>query len=169
MFHFNPHIGIDTNHSFFRTCRYFYGLCSSKIPRYFFDFTFNSYAEIQVKMHTTFNFTPHIGIQCRQTDKLRYISSLLLESMYDRRTHFISFHPHIWASFRRTHCGKVSPFNWYLRKTDGRKNYVLFHSSYCGFRHTNRQSRFPFTPTVGIQARQMDKLRYIQSLTMESK
>ena len=27
--------------SFFRTCRYFYGLCSSNIPRYFFDFAYS--------------------------------------------------------------------------------------------------------------------------------
>ena len=32
--------------SFFRTCRYFYGLCSSNIPRYFLDFALLYYAKL---------------------------------------------------------------------------------------------------------------------------
>ena len=42
----------------FRTCRYFTGLCSSNIPRYFLDFTCsNIYTQTKVKQHHIFSET----------------------------------------------------------------------------------------------------------------
>ena len=54
---------------------------------------------------TTVHFTPHIGIQVRRTDNLRFISPLLLESTQRRNKdgqttfHFI---PHNWIYARQT-------------------------------------------------------------------
>ena len=38
-----------------------------------------------------FRVTPHIRIQVRQTDKLRFLSSLILESKQDRQTDKLRF------------------------------------------------------------------------------
>ena len=40
----------------------------------------------------TFHFIPHIGIHVWQTDRQHFISFLILETTYDRRTDNISFH-----------------------------------------------------------------------------
>ena len=81
-------------------------------------FHFTPHIEItrQTDGQTTFYSTPHssIGIQVRQTDKLRFISFLILESTTNRKTNYVLFHP----------------TNWNLRKTGRRTNFVSFHTSY---------------------------------------
>ena len=46
-----------------------------------------------------FHFTPDVVVFDRQTDKLRYISSFILDSTKDRRTTF-NFTPHYWIHVR---------------------------------------------------------------------
>ena len=105
----------------------------------------------QTDGQTTFNFIPHIGIHVRQTDKLRYISSLILESTYDTRTNYVTFHPSYWNS--RMTDGRTFHFTTHVgivRQTDklrfispSTSDYVLFHSR------------------VVVFDRQTDKLRFI--------
>ena len=95
----------------------------------------------QTDGQTTFNFTPHIGIHVWQTEKLRDISSLILESTYDR-TDNISFHHSCLDQ----------------RQTDGQTtlHFIL-----------NFRLRL-FYPHVVVFDRQTDKLRFI-SLMLSSK
>ena len=113
----------------------------------------------------TSHFSSHIGIQVRLTDKLRFISSSNWNiRITDRRTNYVSFHPSY--STRSKIDGHTTVYftsYWNIRKTNRRFSSLLILS----FRQTDRQTRFYFTPNIGIFAKQTDKLRYISSLILE--
>ena len=92
-------------------------------------------------------WTIHKSTQDRQTDKIRFMSLLILESKLDRRTNYVFFHHSCWN----------------LSKTDRRTNYVLFHSSYCSFRQTDGQSMLHFIPHIRIYARQIKYVSFLPS------
>ena len=138
---------------------------------------------------TTFHFTPNIGIQARQTGRLRYISPSILVSKRDRRANCVSFHP-IYSDSRKTDrrtnntsfqpwiriyayksVNKVSlhPSYWILHKTDIHTN--TFHLSPrigINTRKTDGQTTFHFTPQDGIHVRQPDRLHFIWPLMLGS-
>ena len=96
----------------------------------------------------TFYSIPHIGIYVIQTHKLRFISFLILESTYDRRTD-ISFH---------------HSYSWYWDLSYRRTNYDPFHPQIEIYtRQTDGQTTFHFIPHIGIHVWQTDR-HFISSL-----
>ena len=99
------------------------------------------------------NCTPYIGINARQT--------------YGKTT--FHFTPHIWVlDIQTDQQGFLSPLTW-GSKADRLTNYVSFHFSCWYPSKADRQITFHYIPTVGIQVRQIDKLRYISFLILKSK
>ena len=108
---------------------------------------------------TVFHLTPRFDVLDRPTEKLRLISSLILESTYDRRTNYVAFHPSYWNPCMTD--GWILHFTTHIginvRQTDklcfispSTSDYVLFNSH------------------VVVLDRQIDKLRFI-SLYLSSK
>ena len=114
---------------------------------------------------TTFHFIPYIGIHVWQTDRQHFISILILESTYDRRTD-ISFHssywipcmtdgqtfhfiPHIRIYFTQTDrqhfISSLILESTYDRRTDN----ISLHFSYLNPCMTDWQT-FHFIPYIGI-------------------
>ena len=94
----------------------------------------------QADFQTTFNFTPHSGVEDRRTN---LISPFILQSTQDRRTIYVSFHPsccrfwHTYVSFYshiRIHVRQmdrqhlISPLiiRYTVRQTDRRTKYLHF-------------------------------------------
>ena len=97
---------------------------------------------------TTFHFIPYIGIHVWQTDRQHFISFLIFESTYDRRTD-ISFHSSYWNPCM----------------TDGQ---TTFHFTYLNPRMTDGQTTFHFIPHIGIHVWQTDRQHFISYLILES-
>ena len=157
-----------------------------------------------------FHFTPRFDVLDRPTDKLRLISSLILESTYDTRTNYVTFHPLYWNP--RMTDGRTFHFTTHIginvRQTDklrfispSTSDYVLFHSHVVVLdrqtdklrfislylsskwdRQTNhfisplilesqqdRQTKQHFILHIGIFVRQTDRLHFISSFILESK
>ena len=114
---------------------------------------------------TTFHVTPHIEIQVRQTDKLRFLSSLILESKIDRQTDKLRF---IWL-LRQTYGQSTLHFiphiRIHARKTDGQSTFYFSLNVVVLDRQTNYFSLYRH---IMIQDRQSDKLSYISSFILVS-
>ena len=115
---------------------------------------------------TMFHFTHYVCIYDRQTDKIRFISLLVLTFKEDRRTTYVSFNPQSTQDKRTielTQTDKLffKPRYWNRRKTNRRTNYVSFHPLCWHLWQTDGQNTFHFTPHIGIQGRQTDNLRFI--------
>ena len=112
----------------------------------------------------TFHSIPHIGIYAIQTDKLRFISSLILEFTYDRRTD-ISFHISYWNQ-RMTDGQTTSHFTTHIVfcHTDGQTTIHFIPHIGIQVRQTDRQTTFHFIPHIVIQVRQTDELSFISPL-----
>ena len=145
-FHFIPHIG---NHVWQRRTDF---LCHS------------SYWNPRMTDGHTFHFIPHIGNHVCQTDRQHFISFLIFETTYDRRTDNIAFHSSYWKP-RMTETDRhfisflilETTYDWdgqtfhfiphignhvWLRRTDN----ISFHSSYWKPRitETDRQHFISF-------------------------
>ena len=121
----------------------------------------------------TFHFIPHIGIHVWQTDRQHFISYLILESMYDRRTDNISFHTlywnpcmtdgqttfhfisHIWIHVWHTDRHFISYL--ILESTYDRRTDISFHTSYWNPCMTDGQTTFHFIPYIWIHVRQTER------------
>ena len=96
---------------------------------------------------TQLHFTPQNGIHVRQTDKLSFISPLILESKTDRRAHYVLFYPLFWDPIKTS--TRINCFISLLilgSKSDG---------------HTDKQLHF--IPHIWIKERRTDFL-WISSL-----
>ena len=130
---------------------------------------------------TTFHFIPHIWIHVWQTDR-HFISFLIFESMYGRRTDYISFHPlywnpcmtdgqtfqfiphigfHVWQTDRHFILSLILK-STYDRRTDN----ISFHPLYWNPCMTDGQT-FHFIPHIGIHVWQTDR-HFILYLILES-
>ena len=103
-FHFIPHIRIyltQTDRQHFISSLTLESTYDRRTDNISFHF---SYLNPRMTDGQTFHFIPYSGIHVWQTDRQHFISSLILESMYDRRTdniHFIShFWIHVWQTDR---------------------------------------------------------------------
>ena len=61
----------------FRTCRYFTGLCSSNIPRYFLDFAYSSVKRLTILSDSTHCRKP---VPSRSTTNIRFFLPVCLTS-----------------------------------------------------------------------------------------
>ena len=125
---------------------------------------------------TQLHFTPQNGIHVRQTDKLSFISPLILESKTDRRAHYVLFYPLFWDPIKtstRINCfisllilGSKSDghtdkqhfisSHTFGSKKDGQTSFE-FHPSCLRLRKTDGQTTFHFTPLIGIPVWQTDR------------
>ena len=133
----------------------------------------SSYSNPRMTDGQTFHFIPHIGIHVWQTDRQHFISYLILESMYDRRTDNISFHfsylnpcmtdgqtfhfipyigIHVWQTDRQHFISSLKLESTYDRRTD-----ISFNSSYWNTRMTDGQKTFHVIPHIGIHVRETDR------------
>ena len=116
-FHFNPHIGIQVKQT---NCHpSYWNPCETRDGQTTLHFKQHIMRHVTLQLKST---------QDRQTDKLRFMSLLILESKLDRRTNYVFFHPSYWN----------------LSKTD-----ELFYSSSLILESTpDKQSTFHFSPHV---------------------
>ena len=144
-FHFIPHIGI---HAWQTDRQHFISsliLESIHDRRTYISFHPLYWNPRMTDGQTTFHFIPHIGIHAWQTDRQHFISSLIFESTYDRRTDNISFHPSYWnpsKTDRRTNYVSFHPSYWNLRKTNIQTSYASFHPSYWNLSKTDRRTNY---------------------------
>ena len=181
-FHFIPHIGIHV----WQTDRHFISflILESMYDRRTDNISFHTlyWNPCMTDGQTTFHFISHIWIHVWQTDR-HFISSLILESTYDRRTDNISFHPlnwnprmtdgqtfhlilhigiHVWQTDRQHFMSSLILESTYDRRTD-----ISFHTSYLDLLHTDGQP-FHFIPHIGIHVWQTDRQHLILFLILES-
>ena len=106
---------------------------------------------------TTFNFTHHIVVLDRQTDKLRYIlpSNWNLHKT-DRRINYVSFHPSYWNPNKTERRTKIhfTPHNRVQRRTDAQTTLHLIPHIGIQVRQKDAQTTIHSTPYIVIYTRQ---------------
>ena len=116
-----------------------------------------------------FNFTSCCRFD-KQSDKLIFISTLILGSKTDRRTNYVIFHPAYWNPRKtdgRLHV--ISPLIMGSTK-DRRTHYASCHPPIEFYaRQTDGQTSFYVTLHIRIQIRQTDILLFLSSPILESK
>ena len=146
--------------------------------------------------YVSFHFNPYIVVYDRQTDKIHFISLLILGCKETRRTTYVSFNPQSTKDKRTIELRQTdklfsppileSPQDKQTDKlcfispimvafmTDRRTKYVSFHSSYWDSNKTRRTTSVSFNPQSTqnkrtIELRQTDKLFFNPDIGINAK